>query len=145
MKSLWIAIILCLTTFAFAAEPERPASDSNRHNLDSTDNNAAIVDAQLKAYNKHDLEELLTFFHPEIESYKFPGEPQLNGKEALHKAFGDQFKHQPNEVVVERIVENNYVIDSVEVTYKVEGSTMTHRGVVIYTIEDGLIRRLMFL
>jgi len=47
--------------------------------------------------------------------------------------------------MMKRLVENNYMIDGVEVTYKVEGSTMTHRGIGIYTIEDGLIRRLIFL
>lgn len=140
MKRTWIIVLLSLTAFACAAQSEQRAK------IQTEDRTAAgIVDAQLAAYNQHDLDALLHFFHPDIESFKFPGERQLQGLKSLREAFANQFNHQPREVVVERIVEKNHVIDKVEVTIVVEGQTMTHHGTVIYTIEDNLIRTMMFL
>lgn len=140
MKRTWIIVLLSLTAFACAAQSEQRAK------IQTEDRTAAgIVDAQLAAYNQHDLDALLHFFHPDIESFKFPGERQLQGLKSLRETFANQFNHQPREVVVERIVEKNHVIDKVEVTIVVEGQTMTHHGTVIYTIEDNLIRTMMFL
>ena len=144
MKRTWIIVLLSLTAFACAAQSEqRAAAPEKIQTEDRT--TAGIVDAQLAAYNQHDLDALLHFFHPDIESFKFPGERQLQGLKSLRETFANQFNHQPREVVVERIVEKNHVIDKVEVTIVVEGQTMTHHGTVIYTIEDNLIRTMMFL
>lgn len=144
MKRTWIIVLLSLTAFACAAQPEQRAAAPEK--IQTEDRTAAgIVDAQLAAYNQHDLDALLHFFHPDIESFKFPGERQLQGLKSLRETFANQFNHQPREVVVERIVEKNHVIDKVEVTIVVEGQTMTHHGTVIYTIEDNLIRTMMFL
>lgn len=144
MKRTWIIVLLSLTAFACAVQPEQRAAAPEK--IQTEDRTAAgIVDAQLAAYNQHDLDALLHFFHPDIESFKFPGERQLQGLESLRETFANQFNHQPREVVVERIVEKNHVIDKVEVTFVVEGQTMTHHGTVIYTIEDNLIRTMMFL
>lgn len=144
MKRTWIIVLLSLTAFACAVQPEQRAAAPEK--IQTEDRTAAgIVDAQLAAYNQHDLDALLHFFHPDIESFKFPGERQLQGLKSLRETFANQFNHQPREVVVERIVEKNHVIDKVEVTIVVEGQTMTHHGTVIYTIEDNLIRTMMFL
>jgi hypothetical protein len=145
MKAVWIIIVFCLTTFACASQPEQGASNSDKDALEVISKTAAIVDAQLAAYNKQDLDALLNFFHPDIESYNSIGERQLQGIEALRETFANQFNHKPNEAVVERIVDKNYVIDKVEVTFVVDGQAMTQNGVVIYTIEDDLIRRMTFL
>ena len=144
MKSVLVIFVLCLTTFACAAQPEQHPVNPDK-GMNEGSHKVAIVDAQLDAYNKHDLEGLLKFFHPDIESYNFSGERQLQGLDSLRETFANQFNHKPEEVVVKRMVEKNYVVDKVDVTFVVDGQTMTHQGIVIYTIEDNLIRRMTFL
>lgn len=145
MKSIWVAIVLCLTTFACSAYAEQQVSDENESYIETPSELGNIVDKQLEAFNNHDLETFLTFFHPEIESYKFSGELQLQGIDALRERFAQAFIYQPNEVVEERIISGNYVIDKIKVTYVVNGQTVTDGDVVIYTIEEDLIRRMTFL
>jgi hypothetical protein len=106
---------------------------------------ARIIDAQLAAFNAHDLEAFIAFFHPDIETYRFPNEPDKHGLEALRDVFADTFKALPHEKVITRIIDGNHVIDQVEVTFQFHGHALSDRSTVIYTLEDGLIRRMRFL
>ena len=106
---------------------------------------ARIIDDQLAAYNAHDLDKFLSFFHPEIETYNFPNQLDKRGLDALREAFAETFKANPSEKVVMRIIDRNNVIDQVDMTYQFMGHTITERSSVIYTIENGLIRRMTFL
>ena len=145
MKSVWLMLLLCLTTVSFASESQDAASVKSEHSEMADKAAAAVVDGHLEAFNDHDLEVFLTFFHPEIESYKFTGELELQCIEALREAFIQAFTYTPNEVVEQRIIDGNYVIDKVKVQFNLDGQTMIDRGVVIYTLEDGLIRKMTFL
>lgn len=106
---------------------------------------ANIIDNQLAAYNAHDLNKFLEFFHPDIETYNFPNQLDKRGLESLREAFSETFKAKPHEKVVTRIIDRNNVIDQVDMTYQFMGYEITDRSTVIYTIEDGLIRRMTFL
>lgn len=106
---------------------------------------AHIIDGHLAAYNAHDLEAFLAFFHPDVEAYNFPNSLDKSGVAALRKSFTETFKKAPHERVITRIISGNHVIDEVEVKFQVNGQAFTDRSTVIYTLEDGLIRRMTFL
>ena len=106
---------------------------------------ASVIDGHLAAFNAHDLDAFIEFFHPDIEVYNFPNQLDKSGLESLRESFVETFKTQPNEKVVTRIIDRNHVIDQVEVTFQFNGHAMSDRSTVIYTLEDGLIRRMTFL
>jgi len=147
MKSLWIMVALCFSMLACTPDTGAGPMEENGSSTstESFGRLGEIVDKQLEAFNNHDLEAFLEFFHPDIEAYDFSGELELRGMESLRETFKETFSFQPNEVVDERIISGNYVIDKIAFTYVFEGETMTEGGVVIYTIEDELIRKLTFL
>lgn len=144
MKSVWLIVVLSITAFAFASEPATDALSKNELSQESV-KAAAIVDGHLAAYNEHDLEGMLKYFHPDIEAYSFSGDLQLQGLASFREAFADTFSAKPKEVVVKRIIEGNHVIDQVDTTFHVNDRIVTERDTVIYTIEEGLIRKLTFL
>lgn len=106
---------------------------------------ANVIDGHLAAFNAHDLDAFIEFFHPDIEVFNFPNELDKSGLESLRESFVETFKMQPYEKVVTRIIDRNHVIDQVEVTFQFNGHAMSDRSTVIYTLEDGLIRRMTFL
>lgn len=129
---------------------ERNAFDLGRETLEipgmmSAEQAALLIDNQLAAYNSHDLEKFLRFFHPDIETYNFPNQLDKRGLDALRTAFAETFKANPSEKVITRIIDRNNVIDQVDMTYQFMGHRITERSTVIYTIENGLIRRMTFL
>lgn len=105
---------------------------------------ATIIDNQLAAFNSHDLDQFLAFFHPDIEVYNYPDKFDKRGLESLRATFTESFKAKPDEKVITRIIAHNNVIDYVEVTFEFMGYRITDHSTVIYTIEDGLIRRMTF-
>lgn len=140
MKNLLLVAALSLATFGCASQHEKCAS-----NPPGSSNDAAVVDGHLIAYNKHDLESMLQFFHPEIEAYSASGELQLKGLESFRAAFAETFKSKPNEVVIARIIQGNRVIDQVDTSFQTGGRVVTERDTVVYTVEKGLIRKITFL
>lgn len=140
MKNLLLVAVLSLAAFGCVSQHEKCVSTPP----ESSDN-AAVVDGHLVAYNKHDLEGMLQFFHPEIEAYSSSGELQLKGLESFRVAFAETFKAKPNEVVVARIIQGNRVIDQVDTSFQAGGRVVTERDTVVYTIEQGLIRKITFL
>ena len=140
MKNLLLVAVLSLSIFGCASKHEKCVPNSQK-----SSNDAAIVDGHLIAYNKHDLESMLKYFHPEIEAYSSSGELQLKGLESFRAAFAETFKSKPNEVVVARIIQGNRVIDQVDTSFQAGGRVVTERDTVVYTIENGLIRKITFL
>ncbi len=140
MKNFLLVAVLSLTAIGCASQHEKCVSNSPE-----SSNDAAVVDGHLVAYNKHDLERMLQFFHPEIEAYSSSGELQLKGLESFRAAFAETFKSKPNEVVVARIIQGNRVIDQVDTSFQSGERVVTERDTVVYTIEKGLIRKITFL
>ena len=140
MKNLLLVAVLSLVTFGCASQQEKCLSSSPQ-----SSNDASVVDGHLAAYNKHDLEGMLKFFHPEVEAYSTSGELQLKGLESFRAAFSETFKSSPKEVVVARIIQGNRVIDQVDTSFQTGSHVVTERDTVVYTIEQGLIRKITFL
>lgn len=106
---------------------------------------AAVIDGHLAAYNAHDLDDFVSHFHPEIEAFNFPDKKVFEGIDALRSGFAQTFQSKPQEIVLNRIIDGNHVIDQVEVSFTIQGSEMTQRGTVIYTLEDHKIRRMTYM
>lgn len=106
---------------------------------------AAVIDGHLEAYNAHDLDAFVSYFHPQIEAFNFPDKSIFKGIDALRSGFAQAFQGKPKEIVLKRIIDGNHVIDQVEVSFTIQGSEMTQRATVIYTLEDHKIRRMTYM
>ncbi|MCC5879788.1 MAG: nuclear transport factor 2 family protein [Idiomarina sp.] len=106
---------------------------------------AAVIDGHLEAYNAHDLDAFVEWFHPDIEAFNFPDTKVFEGRDILRASFQQSFENKPHETVLKRIIDGNHVIDQVSVTFTIGGTEMTHEGTVIYTLEDHKIRRMTYM
>lgn len=102
-----------------------------------------VVQAQLEAYNRHDLEAFLNTYSPEIKLYDFPDKESASGLEAMRERYGKLFKRDPNLKVriVTRIVQGDRVIDHEEVNL----GSRQFRVVAIYQVKGDKITAVWFL
>lgn len=104
-----------------------------------------IVDKQLKAYNNLDFEMFASCYHENIQSYDLETQVQLENMcgEKFFAHYKEKFKQNPEIFceVTERITHDNLVIDKEHIT-ACRGNS--HREVVIYKVEDGLISKMWF-
>ncbi|WP_406695883.1 nuclear transport factor 2 family protein [Singulisphaera sp. Ch08] len=102
-----------------------------------------VVQNQVEAYNRHDIEAFLKTYSPKIKLYDFPDKESASGLEALRERYGKLFKREPDLKVriVDRIVQGDRVIDQEEVS--VGGRQF--KAVAIYQVNDGKITAVWFL
>ena len=101
-----------------------------------------LVEHQLAAYNARDLGKFLEVFSDDIEVTRLPGtSPAIVGKAALGRFYAENRFNLPDlhAEIVNRIVAGNKIIDHEKITGIGEGVLEI---VVVYAIEDGLIRRM---
>lgn len=109
----------------------------------------AVVQAQLEAYNQHDIEAFTRTYADNIKIYFMPAtSPEVSGIDDLRARYSELF-NQPDERkircdVIERIVEVNFVIDQ-ERCRALDGRTIRARATAIYQVEDGKISRVWFI
>lgn len=104
-----------------------------------------VVDAQMDAYNRHDVEDLLRAYTPDAVFFDFPDRVRLSGVEQLRSAYSKEFRESSaSQVAVSsRILQGNFVIEH-ETVSGFPGREIASR-VVIYEVRDGKIRRVWFL
>lgn len=104
---------------------------------------ADLAQAQLDAYNAHDLERFVACYHPDVEVYDFPaGTERLRGHEALRTTYGPLFENEALKAeVVHRIVHGAVVIDHEHVTGLRDDAVA---AVAMYETEQDTIRRVWF-
>ena len=105
-----------------------------------------IVQAQLEAYNKRDLNEFISCYSKDVEIYNFlESKPFLSGQFELSKNYEDVFNNSPklNATILNRIVYDNKVIDHEQVTGR-KGVDLID-VVVIYEMKDNLIDKVYFI
>jgi hypothetical protein len=102
-----------------------------------------IVQKQVEAYNRRDLEAFLATYSPDIKLYDFPGKETLSGLEAMRKSYSKLFADNPDlkADVLSRIVQGDTVIYQEEVTAK---GRRLFLGVAIYQVKDGKIAAVWF-
>jgi hypothetical protein len=112
-------------------------------NKNTTSNPETIVNDQLEAYNKRDIDEFSKTYTKDVKLYEFPENITSNGKEELEKRYQVIFQKVPdlNAEIMNRIVLGNKVIDKEKAT--INGKT--YYAIAIYEVEDGLISKVTFI
>ena len=54
-----------------------------------------LVQRQVDAYNRRDLDAFLATYSPDIRLYDFPGKETLSGLDAMRKTYGKLFAENP--------------------------------------------------
>jgi hypothetical protein len=102
-----------------------------------------IVQEQVEAYNRHDLDAFLGFYSPEIKLYDFPVKEVSSGLGAMRKIYGKLFADNPGLKVdiVKRIVQGDIVIDQEAVA---GAGRRRSTAVAIYRVREGKIAAVWF-
>ena len=105
----------------------------------------AVVQRQLAAYNRRDLEEFVSGYSEDAIVFDPPDRIRDAGIEAIRRACSKAFADGPNarSAVSQRFVQGNFVIDRESVSGLPGGETRS--AVVIYEVRDGKIRRVWIL
>lgn len=125
MKYLFLLLFVAVNTFA-QGNPEK------------------VVQIQLEAYNKQDVEAFCATYAEDVEIFEFgEDKPYLVGKDNLRKMYADFFKKNPSNYAAlqGRIVQGNYVIDKERVT----GDGYEFFGTAVYFVENNLIKKVWFI
>jgi len=118
------------------------AKDDARGRLVSTPEQ--VVQEQLEAYNRHDLEGFLRTYAPEVKVFDFPDTLRFSGQAAMRERYGKLFESNPElrAEIDSRIVQGDHVIDHERVSL---GGGRRLTAVAIYRVEGGKIIAVWFL
>jgi hypothetical protein len=102
-----------------------------------------VVQEQVEAYNRQDLEGFLKAYSPDIRLYTYPGQEIGSGLESMRATYGKTFADNPKLKVkiAKRIVQGEYVIDH----ELVDTGSREFAAVAIYRVKDGRIIEVRFL
>ncbi len=112
--------------------------------LGPQDQPEAVVQRQLEAFNRHDIEAFVETYSPDIEIFTLDGERISQGRQSMRAYYGERFESAPKLHcdILNRIVQGNYVIDHEHLTGYADGGTFD--GIAIYELHRGEIRRVWF-
>lgn len=135
----YIRMIFILATALFA-----PLAGALQDKPDAIPSPEAIVQAQLNAYNRHDLEGFLSYYADDAVLVNYPDQVTQAGKAEMRPRYEKRFSN-PNlrAEVIERIVFGRFVIDHERIV--APPSTDIVEAVATYEIKDGKIVRVTFL
>jgi hypothetical protein len=104
-----------------------------------------VVQAQVDAYNRGDIDAFLNTYAPEVNLYNFPDERRSSGLASMRQIYAKLFEKSPqlHASITNRITQGNYVIDQ-EVVTGIPG-TKELTVVAIYEVKDGKIVNVWFL
>lgn len=103
----------------------------------------AIVQANLDAYNKGDIDGFMSYFSSEIEMFNFAdGTQTAKGLTSVRAIYEPYFKASPDlhSTIIQRVVIGNKVIDHESITGRY-GSDDVLKLVLIYEVEEGKITK----
>lgn len=132
LSVLLLNAFLCLPA---AAQQQATASDPT-----------TVVQAQMDAFNAHDVEAFLSTFAPDVKVYKFPDSLVNEGVDSLRAVYEAAFANHPDvhAALTHRIVQGSIVIDHESVT----GMTTHDKAqstIAIYEVRDGRIATFWFI
>jgi hypothetical protein len=113
-----------------------------------SDENApeAVVQAQLDAYNAHDVDMLVAIYAADAEQYQHPSTLLARGSAEIRTRFSTRFAEAaPQARLHKRIVAGNTVIDHETVTSRTAQGSASADIVAIYEVQDGRIAKAWFL
>jgi len=102
----------------------------------------AIVQAQLEAYNAHDIDAFVATYADDAQIFEHPAKLLAAGPAQLRERYTARFK-EPNlrAVVAKRIVMGNMVIDHERVTRTFPEGPGMLEAVAIYEVQSGKIAK----
>ena len=102
----------------------------------------AIVQAQLEAYNAHDIDAFVATYADDAQIFEHPAKLLAEGPAQLRERYTARFK-EPNlrAVVAKRIVMGNMVIDHERVTRTFPEGPGMLEAVAIYEVQSGKIAK----
>ena len=102
----------------------------------------AIIDAQLAAYDRRDVEGFLSYYSEDAKLFDHPNKLTVSGKEQLRSRYQRSFSNKNvRAVIVKRIVFDRFVIDHERLTGHPDGLI---EAVAVYEIKDGKIITVTF-
>lgn len=126
---------------------QAPAAPAAEASMAATDvrTPTEIVQAQVDAYNRHDLEGFLGLYADDAQLFDYPDQRLMAGKDALRERYRQRFEPAPklHAQILQRIAFDRFVIDQERVTGLADGQGL--EVVAIYEIRDGHIARVTFL
>lgn len=139
MKSSSSIVILAVSLLAVAAQAGETKTTATP--LPSPE---AIVQAQLDAYNRHDLEGFLAFYSDDAVLVNYPDQITQTGKAQMRTRYEQRFaKPNVRAEILKRIVFSNFVVDHERIT--APPATDAIEATAIYEVENGKIVRVTFL
>jgi hypothetical protein len=102
-----------------------------------------VVQRQLDAYNARDIEAFIALFADDAQGFDLgDAAPTMNGKAAIRARYADMFARSPalHAKLVNRIAFARVVVDHERITGRYGAPDVTEI-VMVYEVEDGLIRR----
>lgn len=102
-----------------------------------------VIDPQLEAYRKRDVEKFSTYYSHDIKAYR-NGEPFIDGIADLKVKYGQLFETSPNLTIEipKRVIEGEYVHDT-ELITGLRGSSEQIVAHVRYRIENSKITEVL--
>ena len=106
---------------------------------------ARVVDAQVEAYNRHDLDAFLALYARNARIYLHPSQLVASGTDALRTRYRTQWRENPRlrVEVTRRMVQGAYVIDHEHSVGWADGQDV--RVVAIYEVRGGRIQNVWFI
>lgn len=133
MRTIYLVLCLFSTLFMSAQSQEEIA--------------AAVVQAQLEAYNAKDIDAFMDVFSEDVAIFNFGEErPIAQGSESVREVYADLFASSPNlhSQVINRSIIGNTVLDYELITGRKEIQTPL-KLIAIYEVENGLIKKATFI
>jgi len=102
-----------------------------------------IVDKQLEAYNKRDIDAFVQTYTEDVQLFNYPNAPRSQGHDGMRQGYTDFFAQTPDLhcEIKNRIVIGNKVIDEEYIT--MNGTHFS--AVAIYEVTNGLISKVTFI
>jgi hypothetical protein len=102
-----------------------------------------IVQQQLDAYNKRDIDAFMATYSTDVKLYDYPEKLKSEGQKTMRESYEAFFKRTPDlqAFIKKRIVIGNKVIDEEQVT--INGKI--YNAVAIYEVKNGLISKVTFI
>lgn len=97
---------------------------------------SAIVQAQLEAYNAHDVEALLRCYHPQAQQFDYPDRLIAEGHDALRERMSSRFQaSRPVATLLHRTVLGSVVVDHERILNHSPGGPLLRELVAMYEVE----------
>lgn len=138
-------LLTALTILAFIAPCHAESQQEDKTEATESISPEAIVDAQIAAYNRGDIEAFIGTFAQDVKVYSHPNNLLIPGIQNLKEEYTEHFNAHPaaHAEVISRITQGNLVIYHVFVTGVVGREYFF--ATAIYEVHDAKIQNIWFL